>query len=76
MWAALATIIPTLLTTLLPLIIKLVLVIIEKRQDSDEAKKKLVELIQEIQKDPNISEKARTRYNAQIERIMARIKDE
>lgn len=63
MWAA----ITTALTTLLPLLAKLILYIIERRENNDKLKEEFLRFISEMQKDLPV--KLNSKYNSQLERL-------
>lgn len=70
MWA----VIGTLLTSILPLLVKLVLYILERRENSDKLKEEFLKFISEIEKD--IPVKLHSKYNAQIERLKEKYRQE
>ncbi|MGV8130676.1 MAG: hypothetical protein ACP5N7_01075 [Candidatus Pacearchaeota archaeon] len=56
-----------LITTLLPIILKIVMYIIEKKQDNDKLKEEFLRFISLIEKDVPV--KLHDRYNEQLERL-------
>lgn len=68
MWAVIGTI----LTTALPLLLKLVMYIIDRKENSDKLKEEFLRFLSEIETDVPV--KLHDKYNAQIERIKAQIK--
>ena len=77
MWAALGAIIPTVLSFVLPLLLKAILAIIEKREENKQEKEELEKLVRQMMQNNNVPERLRQSHNAQLERILQRIrKDE
>lgn len=68
-----ATII-AMITTLLPMILKLVLYIIDKRNDNEKMKEEFLRFIASIEGD--VSVKLNAKYNEQIERLKKQISEE
>lgn len=70
MWATIGSI----LTTLLPFLIKLVLYIIEKKENADKLKEEMLKFIDAISKDVPI--KLRERHIEQIKRIKEQLNND
>lgn len=64
----------TMITTLLPMILKLVLYIIDKRNDNEKMKEEFLRFIASVEGD--VSVKLNSKYNEQIERLKKQINEE
>ena len=71
MWAAIGTA----LTALLPLLVKLIWLIIQRKDNNDQLRKDMLALIDSLSKE-DIPIKLHDKYNLQIERLRKQIEDE
>lgn len=74
MWASILGIITTVLPSLLPLLIKAILAILDKSEKNKELKEEFLKFINSVEKD--IPVKLNSKYNAQLERLREKLRQE